>query len=103
MAIAQHGTLVANTVKPVHMGARISSITVINRGGTGGPFEIWFTTDGSTPSIGGTNVMVVPAVVGAEQATYVPQLDAVDTPENPTNDSIIQLVSSGAANYSLVT
>jgi hypothetical protein len=95
MPQSRHITLVASTNTPVTLDGRVSGVTVINRGGTGGPFEIYFTTDGTIPTIGGNDTFVVPAQVGNEQPAGTPPMDPVDRPEStPTT---INLISSGAA------
>jgi hypothetical protein len=66
---AKHGQLTANTVATQNIGgdpvdgwSRGDRVEVCNRDGVA---EIFFTVDGSTPSVGGDNTFLVPATVGA--------------------------------------
>jgi len=66
---ARHGVLTAGTVTEVVVPAsaapmrpRIARLEVVNRNAAG---ELWFTTDGSDPTVQGDNVNVIPAVMGS--------------------------------------
>jgi hypothetical protein len=86
MARISHGTLVANVIKKVSCAAYTTRITVVNRSQTG---EIYFTIDGTDPSIGGDDSNV------ALGTTTVPTL-------SPTAACEIRLLSSAALNYSVI-
>jgi hypothetical protein len=82
-----HGTLAANTVTSVTLTGANGSVEVINRNGAA---EIYFTVDGSTPTVAGNGTYPVPASIDS----YVVQVGAA----NPT----VALISSGAPTYSVV-
>ncbi len=82
MANVRHQTLVAATVATVNLTTNGSRIEVVNRSGTA---EIYFTTDGSTPAVGGNDTHVLPAAIGAVEV-------ADDT---AGANSVVKLISSG--------
>lgn len=75
-------TLTADTVDTVVFdGTDLDSVQVISLDGAA---AIWYTLDGSTPTVGGANCYVVPATV------------AVDTQEPPTSgQTVVTLISAG--------
>ncbi len=82
MANVRHQTLVAATVATVNLTTNGSRIEVVNRSGTA---EVYFTTDGSTPTVGGNDCHVLPAAIGAVEV-------ADDT---AGANSVVKLISSG--------
>lgn len=86
-----HGTLVADTVTTISdIGtgiADVEQVDVLNRDGTA---EIYFTVDGTDPTVEGDNTEVLPAAIGA---LSVP----VETTAKPT----VKLISSGTPKYSV--
>jgi len=55
-----HTTLTANTATPFYLDKRYDVVYVLNRTGTS---EIYGTTDGSLPTVGGSNCFVIPAAI----------------------------------------
>ena len=62
MANPQHRTLVANTAATVTLDLDYPTVEVTNVDGVD---AVYFTTDGSTPSVGGDGSHVLPAAIGA--------------------------------------
>ena len=66
MASVQHATLVADTVTTLTFTETASpppaNIEVTNVTGTA---AVYFTVDGTTPTVGGTNCQVIPAAIGS--------------------------------------
>lgn len=60
----QYVTLTANTVATVNFADDANVIEVLNRDGTA---EVWFTVDGTTPSVEGTGSQLCPAAIGARE------------------------------------
>ncbi len=97
MAAKSHGTLVAATVATVVVTASratgainqigLPGIEVVNRSGSA---EIYFTVDGSTPTVGGEDCHVLPAAICAMS---VPGVGSTVT---------VKLISSGTPTYSVV-
>lgn len=56
VARSKHATLTTSTVDTVALTSDFNSVEVFNRGAAN---EIWFTTDGTTPTVGGDNCYVV--------------------------------------------
>lgn len=54
-------TLTANTVSTFDLGAAMYEVEVLSLDGSA---VIYFTVDGSTPTVGGSGTYVIPAVVG---------------------------------------
>jgi hypothetical protein len=101
VAVVQHATLVANIVTTLTLTApdpqadlvsfaapRPARIEVLNVSGTA---KVYFTVDGSTPTVGGANCMLLPAAVCA--------LTVADETPGPT--STVKLISSGTPDVSV--
>jgi hypothetical protein len=107
MAVRKHGTLVISTVADVAL-ARADTETTIPSSATGntttkhrvggigavevlsrGANEIFFTVDGSTPTVGGDDTHVATARIPARVS--VPRTEAIT----------VKLISSAAAPYSV--
>lgn len=83
---AKHATLTAATVDTVTFGREAESIEVQNRGAS----DIYFRTDGGTPTVGGDDTyVVVPSTV-----RKVPNGGLSDA------STVVKLISSGAIAYS---
>lgn len=88
---AYHGTLVASTVDTVTLSRTYARVQVINRGGTS---EIYWTTNGTNPTVGGDDCYVVASPIGSS-----------DTRANfqaPQNTCVVKLISTGNPTYSVV-
>lgn len=57
MAVRKHGTLVATTVATVTLDGGFEAIEVVNHGGG----TIYFTVDGTTPTVAGDETYAVPS------------------------------------------
>lgn len=87
VAIAKHPTLAANTVDQVTItGGGQADVEVLNRDPAA---DIYFTTDGSVPTVGGDNCYVVRA--GQALQRSVPIAAA----------TVVKLISASAAPYSV--
>ena len=85
----KHATLTAGTADTVTLDGDYTSVEIINRDGAA---EIYVTVDTNvTPTVGGDNCDVLPAVIGALT------LDAsgYGTP------TVVQLISAGAPAYTV--
>jgi hypothetical protein len=58
----QHGQLAAGAVSPFTFDLDYDQVEVLNRDGTA---EIYFTVDGTEPTVGGTGCEVLPAAMGS--------------------------------------
>lgn len=87
---SRHGTLTASTVATVTVSGDYRTVDVWNLTGTA---AIYFTLDGSTPTVQGNDTFVVPAAVGSVRLLS----PAVDTALT------VKLISSGTPSYSVVT
>jgi len=87
MARIKHGTLVAATVATVTLTVDCRDVEVLNRTGDA---EIFFTVDGSTPTVAGDNTHVLPAQIGSL---------IVAVPE--TGNTVVKLISSGTPSYAV--
>lgn len=88
MASPQHATLVADTVTTIsHTGAH-NRIEVLN---VDGAAAVYFTVDGTTPTVAGTGCEVLPAAIGAV---------TVDEQSTGTT-STVKLISSGIPKVSV--
>jgi hypothetical protein len=90
-AKAYHGTLVAATVDTVTLSRVYGRVQVLNRGGAS---EIYWTTNGSNPTVGGDDCFVVASVVGAS--------DTRANSQAQSNTCVVKLISSGTPTYSVV-
>lgn len=86
----QHVTLVASTALAVTLSADYQRIEVLNVTGTA---AVYFSVDGSTPTIAATGTFVVP---GAIQALVVPTPDY----QNGGN-TVVTLISVGTPSVSV--
>jgi len=84
--VAKHATLVASTVDTVTFDPDPEYVEVASRDGAA---EIYFTTDGSTPTVGGQNCYVVPAFPSARTARH------------GATGGAVKLISSGTPAYSV--
>lgn len=84
--INAHGTLTPNIVASVSIPVGVVTVTVTNRSQAG---EIYFTTDGTIPTVGGTNCFVC---LGSR---------TVSASGSQVNPGTLQLISSTAAKYSI--
>lgn len=100
-----HGTLVATTVDTITMSNLTASVQVDNRGSG----DIFVTTDGTTPTVGGAECYVVPANSNRVFPTNVRHgvgtwldYDGVTTvgTAGPTSFAV-KLISSGTPAYSV--
>lgn len=80
-------TLVAATVDTLTFDQDLEQVEIINLTGDA---IIYFTVDGSTPTVAGQNTYVLPAAVGS-LTLWVP------TP----GDTVVKLISSGTPTYSV--
>lgn len=86
-----HAVLAANTIDTVTLtNTQTDEVEIVNRTGTA---EIYFTTDGTDPTIGGANTNVLPAamcsiVVGVRRSA---------------SGAVVKLLSAGTPAYSVGT
>lgn len=73
--------LVASTVDTVTFTDNVSRVEVISDGSA----AVWYTTDGSTPTVGGANCYYIPAVAA---------VDSRDARNSATADAV-KLISAG--------
>lgn len=86
-----HSTCVASPAyDTVVMGSALEVIQVLNRSASGP--EIYYTLDGSTPSVGGSNCRVLPASICADIASDF----------STTTIVTVKLISSGTPTYSVM-
>lgn len=85
MAHTFHGTLTPSTVVTHTLNTFTAQVTVLNRSQTG---EIYFTVDGSTPTVGGSDCYAClgSRAVASASATAAP---------------VVKLISSGALAYTV--
>lgn len=83
-----NGTLTATTVATVTLDADYDWVEVVNLSGSA---AIYFTVDGTTPTVAGDNTDLVPNVAGAR--VRVPA---------PGQTSTVKLISSGTPTYHVV-
>lgn len=79
-------TLVASTVDTVTIHRDCDSVEVLN---VDGAAAIFFTTDGSTPTVNGAKTTRVPASAGASAAVDV----------QGGGETVVKLISSGTPSY----
>lgn len=82
-----HHVLAAATVDTVTFAADHGEIEVLSRDGAA---EIYFTVDGSTPTVGGTNCFVQPAGVGSTIVAV-----------RARGGTVVKLISAGTPAYSV--
>lgn len=91
VARAKHATIaVANTAEQVtltDLATKRGEVEVVNRDGVA---AIYFTVDGSTPTVGGDDTYVLPAAIGSF---------TVRSPANVA--AVVKLVSAGTPQYSV--
>ena len=85
VARSKHATLTAATVDTVTIGGN-EAVEVLNRSASD---TIYFTTDGSTPTVGGDDTFIV----GAGQSVVIPG--------RRVSGEAVKLISSAAADYSV--
>lgn len=86
---AAHHSLVAATVDTVTMANDFDQVEVLNRDGAA---EIYFTVDGSAPTVGGANCQVLPACIGAAICGVA-----------SSGNTVVRLISAGTPAYSVST
>ena len=92
--VTYYSTIAAvSTVETVTLQAFFPSVIVTNRQATS-PAEIYFTTDGSVPLVGGDNTFMVPAVTGA-RVVVANRAGATNT------KTVVNLISIGTPAYSV--
>lgn len=84
--VAVHETLAMNTVDTVEFDVADREIEVLNRVGTD---EIYFTIDGTTPTVGGENCYVLPAAMGSLKVPV------------RASTTVVKLISASACEYSV--
>lgn len=85
---AKHATVaVAGTDETVNFSGNVQSVEVMCRDGAA---EIYFTIDGTTPTVGGDDTYVVPASAGAALRVG-----------SPPGTDVVKLISSGTPAYSV--
>lgn len=78
--IAKHGiALAADVVDTVTFGDNVKAVQIISDGAA----AVYYTVDGSTPTLGGANCYMIPAVA------------AVDERVMNTSSDVVKLISSG--------
>jgi hypothetical protein len=85
--VGVHKTLVAATVDTVTFNHDCSRVEVTNRDGSA---EIYFTADGTTPTVGGNTVQMLPAAISVSVVTAY------------GGNSVVKLISSGGPAYSVI-
>lgn len=82
----QHATLVASTVTTFTFDSAFTAVEVLN---VNGAAEVYFTTNGATPTIGGIGSDVLPACIGS----LVVQPSAA-------GNTVVKLISAGTPKVS---
>jgi hypothetical protein len=89
--IAAHAkTLVASTADTVTYDYHVPEVEVVNLNGAG---ILYFTTDGSTPTVAGAATRVLPAAVGSRTVRVFPTGSV----------TVVKLISAAAVQYSVET
>lgn len=83
------GTLTANTVDTVTLSDNASRIQVTNRSGAS---EIYFSIDGTTPTVGGDDTFILPAAIGSR---------VVSSDDVGVDITTVKLISTGTPTYSV--
>jgi Chitobiase/beta-hexosaminidase C-terminal domain len=84
-----HETLAATTEDDVTITDPQVDVAVTNRSGSA---EIYFTIDGSTPTVGGENTFVLPAATCSRE---------VSSDKFNTATPVVKLISTGTPDYSV--
>lgn len=86
-ASPQHATLVASTVTTLTFNVDFNRVEVLN---VDGAAEVYFTMDGTAPTVGGTGCHVLPAAIASCEA-------------EPTTSgaTVVKLISSGTPKVSV--
>lgn len=84
---AKHATLAASTVDTVTLTSPYPSVEVLNRDGAA---AIYFTVDGSTPTVEGDNTFVL-----------LDSKSALEVNTNSGTTSVVKLISAGTPTYSV--
>lgn len=92
---AYHGTLDGTDVDSVTLTQSASQFTIVNRAGT---HEIYFTVDGTTPSVAGDNTYVVPAAI---MALSVPVIQPAPGLGNQPPGVKVLLIAGASQTYSV--
>lgn len=88
VAVAKHLTLAASVVDSITFSGNPKTVEVCNRDGAA---AIYFTVDGSVPTVGGDDCFVVAAAAGA----------ALSVDASATAATVVKLISSGTPAYSV--
>lgn len=83
-------TLVAATVDTVTFDSEVGQVEVLSHDGSS---PIYFTVDGSTPTVAGAGTFVLPAAVGALEVPVAYNAAGGDT--------AVKLISAGTPTYSV--
>ena len=87
----KHAQLAASTVDTVTLDRDYPEVEVVNRDGAA---EIYFTVDGSNPTVAGDNTEYLPATSGASVRVSAGAF-VTGTP------TVVKLISSGTPKYSV--
>ena len=87
--VATHSTLTAATVETVTIDRNASTVRVMNRDGAA---EIYYTLDGSAPTVGGATTYALPAAISSEDRP-VPSVTSATT--------VVKMISSGTPKFSV--
>lgn len=84
--VAKHAiTLAASTVDTVTFADNVQAVQIISDGAA----AVYYTVDGSTPTVGGANCYIIPAAVAVDERVMNTSIDAV------------KLISSGTPTLSV--
>lgn len=84
----RHVTLTATVVATVEMDAPYETTEIVNRDGTA---EVYFTRDGSTPTVGGDNTEVLPAAICG-----------IVLPYDSDEADVVKMISAGTPKVSVI-
>jgi len=87
VAHIQHATLVANTVTTLTFTTNGGRVEVLNADGAA---DVYFRTDGTNPTVGGTNCHLVPAAV-----------NSLEVADETTDNTNVRLISAGTPRVSV--
>lgn len=88
--LSTHQTAASGVADTVTLDKDYDAVEVVNRDGAG---AIYFTVDGSAPTIAGDGTYVIPAVIGARKVASV-ELAAAAT--------VVKLIASAVTAYSVI-